>query len=554
MKIIIPMSGFGERFRRAGYPVPKPLIEVDGKPIIAHVIDMFPGEHDFVFICNEEHLNNPAYQMQAILNKYCPTGKVVSIKSHKLGPVYAVTQVFDLIDENEPVIVNYCDFTCDWNYAHFKEWLKQTPCDGCVPAYRGFHPHSLGSTYYAYIKQTGLWMEDIQEKQPFTTTPMQEFASSGTYYFAKGNLVKHYFQETIARNLQVNSEYYVSLVYKPMLADGLPIAVYELPHFMQWGTPDDLQEYQYWSRAFAALTKTLQHQQAAQQGTLLLPMVGLGSRYAKEGFNLPKPLIPVAGLPMAVQAVADLPDMQNKVFILRRDLPDLEMLKSSLAEYFPTAEFKILPGLTEGQACTCLEAAVELEPNAPIVIGACDNGIVYDAAKYQALMADPEVDVIVWTARGYFNAKRKPEMYGWVQLQSNESTAIQSVSVKKPLANPAQDPIVIGAFTFKRAKDFIKATEHMMAADRRVNNEFYVDECINDAIALGLKCHVFDIDYYLSWGTPDELRTFEYWQACFHNWPHHPYRLELDKNVLPERIKDLEQKYQIQLSKLPELK
>ena len=43
MQIIIPMSGFGERFRKVGYKVPKPLIEIEGKPIIAHVIDMIPG-------------------------------------------------------------------------------------------------------------------------------------------------------------------------------------------------------------------------------------------------------------------------------------------------------------------------------------------------------------------------------------------------------------------------------------------------------------------------------------------------------------------------------
>ncbi|MFM9906573.1 MAG: hypothetical protein ACKVP8_02970 [Nitrospiraceae bacterium] len=52
MQIIIPMSGFGERFRRAGYAVHKPLIEVDNKPIVGHVIDLLPGETDFTFICN----------------------------------------------------------------------------------------------------------------------------------------------------------------------------------------------------------------------------------------------------------------------------------------------------------------------------------------------------------------------------------------------------------------------------------------------------------------------------------------------------------------------
>ena len=80
MQIVVPMSGFGERFRRAGHVVPKPLIEIDGKPIIAHVIDMFPGEADFIFICNQEHLNKPAYQMEAILKEYFEAAVVASDK------------------------------------------------------------------------------------------------------------------------------------------------------------------------------------------------------------------------------------------------------------------------------------------------------------------------------------------------------------------------------------------------------------------------------------------------------------------------------------------
>ena len=52
MQIVIPMSGFGERFRAVGYTVPKPLIRVEGKPIIQHVVEMFSAEDDFIFICN----------------------------------------------------------------------------------------------------------------------------------------------------------------------------------------------------------------------------------------------------------------------------------------------------------------------------------------------------------------------------------------------------------------------------------------------------------------------------------------------------------------------
>ena len=93
------MSGFGERFRRAGYKVPKPLIEIEGKPIIAHVVDLFPGDNDFIFICNEDHLKTT--NMIDILNKIAPNGKIVPIQPHKLGPIYAVSKAYEFIDDNK---------------------------------------------------------------------------------------------------------------------------------------------------------------------------------------------------------------------------------------------------------------------------------------------------------------------------------------------------------------------------------------------------------------------------------------------------------------------
>jgi len=98
MQIVIPMSGFGERFRAAGYVVPKPLIKVDGKPIIQHVVEMFSHEDDFIFICNEDHLLNPEYKMEEVLQGITPNSSIISIQSHKLGPVYAVMQALDEIN------------------------------------------------------------------------------------------------------------------------------------------------------------------------------------------------------------------------------------------------------------------------------------------------------------------------------------------------------------------------------------------------------------------------------------------------------------------------
>lgn len=523
MKIVIPMSGFGERFRRAGYTVPKPLIEVEGKPIIAHVIDLFPGEEDFVFICNQEHLETTA--MAEVLSHYCPTGKIIPIAPHKKGPVYAVSQAFDAIDDETPTIVNYCDFTCYWDYSHFKQWVKACKAEGCVPAYRGFHPHSLGSTNYAFMRVDDLWMLEIQEKQPFTDNKMEEFASSGTYYFSSGRHVKRFFTETMERGLQVNGEYYCSVVYNLMVEAGLSVSVYELQHFMQWGTPQDLAEYLRWSDAFRSLME-LAPQSSLFPGTTLIPMAGRGSRFQKAGYTTPKPLISVSAQPMVVQATRSLPKTAHYAFVCLKEQIETSELLPVLKEQFGQPVLKVLDEVTDGQACTCLTVLDQLDSDAPLTISACDHGVLFDPTQFAEIFADPTVGCIVWVTRGHPGAIQNPEMYGWVKTNGKEVTG---VSVKQPLDDPANDPIIIGTFTFKTAAIFHAAAQRMIERDGRVNGELYVDTCIEDAIALGYRCIIFEVEHYLCWGTPNDLKTFEYWQSCFHKWQSHPYQWEGDR-------------------------
>jgi NDP-sugar pyrophosphorylase family protein len=565
VQIVIPMSGFGERFRRAGYAVPKPLIEVDGRPIIGHVIDLFPGEIDFIFICNEDHLANPDYRMQEILHELCPTGKVIGIPAHKLGPIHAVRQVEHLLDPNRPVVVNYCDFTCYWNWDHFKKFVTDTACAGAIPAYKGFHPHTLGTTNYAYIKEIDggkpnhvcTWAQDIQEKQPYTDNRMEEFASSGTYYFASAKLMSEAFKQTMEQNINVGGEYYVSLAYKPMFAKGEKIAVYPLQHFMQWGTPDDLHEYNSWSETFRRLIQS--DSPLPPEGSLVIPMAGLGKRFADEGYTLTKPLIPVSGKAMAIQAIEDLPNSKHQSLVMRSDMPGLAKIEQAIGKRFPNAVITLVPQVTEGQACTALIGLDALEKSviedklddlAPITFGACDNGVLFNQTKFKALIDNPEIEVIVWGARGHTNALRKPQMFGWID--ADDQGRIKTISVKTPLAYPATDPIVIGTFTFKKTSDARRAIDTLIARNGRINGEFYLDSCINDAIALGLRCHLFEVDSFISWGTPNDLKTFEYWQSCFHKWPHHPYRLELDSRIEKGALEDLSARYAATAPDLPQ--
>ncbi|HDL7749995.1 TPA: hypothetical protein PXP51_002369 [Yersinia enterocolitica] len=542
VQIIIPMSGFGERFRRAGYNVPKPLIEIDGKPIIGHVIDMFPGEQDFIFICNQDHLDHPDYNMRSILQKYCPTGKIIGIPAHKLGPIHAVRQIEHMLDAQKPVVVNYCDFTCYWDWHHFKRFVGVTGCVGAIPAYKGFHPHTLGSTNYAYMKEHNGWVSDIQEKQPYTDNRMEEYASSGTYYFSSAQIMSEAFRRTVDLQLNICGEYYVSLAYKPLLADKKAVAVYPIQHFMQWGTPADVAEYNGWSSTFRKLIASDQPS-LEPVGSLVIPMAGLGQRFVNEGYKTTKPLIPVSGKPMVTQAINDLPPGLEYAFVLRSDMDACEELVKKLGQLYPQSVIETIPGLTEGQACTALIGLDALKKVSstdlgPITFGACDNGALYDVNAFKALVDNPDIDVIVWGARGHANAVRHPNMFGWIH--ADEQGKITNISVKEPLESPESDPIVTGTFTFRRAKDFRKVVSHLMDRNGRINGEFYIDSCINDAIALGLHCQLFELDHYISWGTPNDLRTFEYWQSCFHKWDSHPYRLQLDPRVSQEALPSLE--------------
>jgi NDP-sugar pyrophosphorylase family protein len=554
MQLVIPMSGFGERFRRAGYTVPKPLIPIDGKPIIGHVLDMFPGETTAFFICNQDHLDHPDYCMHAQLTALCEergiNGQIIGIAPHKRGPVHAVLQIADHLEPTQPVVVNYCDFTCYWDWDQFKRFVAETGCDGAIPAYKGFHPHNLGTTNYAYMQERDGWVTNIQEKQPFTEDRTQEYASSGTYYFKTAQLMRDAFNATVENHWHVGDEYYVSLAYKYLFQQHKAVAVYPIQHFMQWGTPEDVAEYQQWSAVFRRLVA---HTDKPPQpaGAVIIPMAGLGERFSREGYTQTKPLIPVSGQPMVMQAVADLPPAQHQVFVIRQDMPGAKAVANTIQATYPTASLEWLPHVTEGQACTALIGlnALPADFSGPVTFGTCDNGVLYNVDRYNQLMADPAVDLLVWAVRGHAHAIRHPNQYGW--LDADATGMLRGISVKTPLANPATDPIVLGTFTFKRADDSQKAIEALIRRNGRVNNEFYLDSCLADAMAMGLHVHLFEVDHYLSWGTPNDLRIFEYWQSCFHKWPGHPYQLAADNRVAVAEIPALLARYQATVPGMP---
>jgi NDP-sugar pyrophosphorylase family protein len=270
MQIVIPMAGEGKRFRDAGYDVPKPLIEVDGKPFIEYVVDFFPGETDFVFICNNEHL--AASELGSVLRRLCPKGKVVGIDLKKLGPVESILEAKDSIKDDEPTVVTYCDFNIAWDYADFKKTVTEKDVDSAALCYTGFHPHLLGPNVYAGVRADAKnFALEVKEKFSFTANKMDGWHQAGLFYFKSGAMLKKYSALTLAHAAPVRGEYYVSLLYDIILKDGLNSLVYPVKYFCQWGTPEDLAEYLEWARAvrsgqpFEVVTAAARGNRAEQQ-------------------------------------------------------------------------------------------------------------------------------------------------------------------------------------------------------------------------------------------------------------------------------------------------
>ncbi len=245
MQIIIPMAGSGKRFTTAGHKTIKPLIVVDGKPIIEYVINLFPGEDNFLFICNKEHLQNT--ELKNILLKLKPQASIVGIDPHQLGPVHSVMLAKESILDDEQAIINYCDFDMTWDYKNFKTQVNHSNADGIVITYAGFHPHLLGPNFYAGVKTDSAGnILEIKEKYSFSPNKMQAWHSNGTYYFKSGEIVKKYFQKLLDGPAHDNGEYYSSMPYNLMIQDGLKNIIYPIDYFCQWGTPEDLTEYKTW--------------------------------------------------------------------------------------------------------------------------------------------------------------------------------------------------------------------------------------------------------------------------------------------------------------------
>lgn len=251
MQIVIPMTGYGSRFAAAGYKDLKPLIRVQGKTMLEWIVQgMYSQEDHFIFVCRQQHLTELPWLREYLMG-LAPHAEVAAIDNWvKRGPVYDVMRAKKYIANDEPAIINYCDFYMAWDWKRFKSHVQENECDGAVPCYTGFHPNLIPSkNFYASCKtdDEGFLLE-IREKYSFEADKFRAKHSPGVYYFRTGNIMLKYCQMLVDSDESINGEFYASLPYNFMVQDGLRVWVpCNVKWFCQWGTPEDMEEYLFWT-------------------------------------------------------------------------------------------------------------------------------------------------------------------------------------------------------------------------------------------------------------------------------------------------------------------
>ncbi len=254
----------------------------------------------------------------------------------------------------------------------------------------------------------------------------------------------------------------------------------------------------------------------------LVPMAGRGSRFSREGYRLPKPLIPVMGLPMFIAALKSFPRADKVIFICQQKFLERYPLAAEIDKHLASARIIPIPQVTEGQACTCLLAQDLLPPEEELLISSIDYQVVYDRARFVELRANPAIDVAVFTFQTGAISKKDPTAFAYCRVAG--SRVLEVVEKRTISPSPESDPAVVGIFYFRRAGDFVRGARRMIRKNIRVNQEFYVGTSINQLIEEGLRVHIFPVEKFISFGDPFELRLYEYWEDFFYHEEKHPYK------------------------------
>jgi NDP-sugar pyrophosphorylase family protein len=236
--------------------------------------------------------------------------------------------------------------------------------------------------------------------------------------------------------------------------------------------------------------------------TIVIPMAGRGSRFADAGYELPKPLLPIHGIPMIEAVVRNLAPSEPArfVFICQREHLASFGFEAGLRRAAPGCEIVAIDGITEGAACTVLLAEPAIDPDDVLVIANSDQWVDHTMDAHLSVMRRDGLDGLIMTMTA-----DDPK---WSYVELDERRLVTNVVEKVVVSDEA----TVGIYNFAHGADYVRAADAMIAADERVNGEFYVAPVYNQLIAEGARIGVYNVgdveDGMYGLGTPADLEAF----------------------------------------------
>jgi dTDP-glucose pyrophosphorylase len=231
MKVLIPMAGAGSRFEKAGYTFPKPLIEVNGKPMIQLVVENLNIDAQHVFIVQKEHYDK--YNLQYLLNLIAPNNVIIPVEGLTEGAACTTLLAKEFIDNNEPLLTANSDQFVEWDSNEFLYSMQADEVDGGILTFNSMHP----KWSFAKTDDDG-FVTEVAEKKPISNK-----ATVGIYYWSKGSDYVRYAEQMIKKDNRVNGEFYVCPVYNEAIEDGKKIKTFHVNKMWGLGTPEDLKVF-----------------------------------------------------------------------------------------------------------------------------------------------------------------------------------------------------------------------------------------------------------------------------------------------------------------------
>jgi HAD superfamily hydrolase (TIGR01509 family) len=229
LNVLIPMAGAGSRFEAAGYTFPKPLIEVNNKPMIQVVVENLNIEANYIFVVRKEHRQK--YNLDILLNLITPNCKIVEVNSITEGAACTTLLAKEYINNDAPLLMANSDQFIEWNSTDFMYKMLEHQVDAGIVTFKSTHPK------WSFVKTDNMGnVLEVAEKKPISDT-----ATVGIYFWSKGSDYVKYAEQMINKNIRINNEFYVCPVFNEAIADNKKIKIYNIEKMWGLGTPEDLE-------------------------------------------------------------------------------------------------------------------------------------------------------------------------------------------------------------------------------------------------------------------------------------------------------------------------